>query len=136
MRNPRYVLRAVVREITLADERFLAGATGTGPLDVRRFLQEPFESPQFLAHLHRCEPAFRQGMESADLWGKKVLLQYAAIRALQPELVVETGVASGVSSAYILLALERNRKGTLHSVEVGDTAYLPPGKENGWVVPD
>ncbi|HEV2382718.1 MAG TPA: class I SAM-dependent methyltransferase [Terriglobia bacterium] len=135
MRNPRYVLRALAREVTLADERFLAAATGTRPNQIREFLQEPFESPEFLAHLHQCEPAFRQGMGSADLWGKKVLVQYAAVRALRPDLVVETGVASGVSSAYILLALERNQKGTLHSVEVGDPAYLPPGKETGWVVP-
>jgi hypothetical protein len=45
-------------------------------------------------------------------------------------------VASGVSSAYFLLALERNQKGTLHSVEIGDSAYLPLGQTTGWVVPD
>ena len=63
-------------------------------------------------------------------------MQYAAVRALRPDLVVETGVASGVSSAYILLALERNAKGTLHSVEIGDTSYLPANKEPGWIVPE
>jgi len=135
-RHPRYALKAALRELTLADERFLADATGTRPIQVRGFLQEPFELPEFLAHLHQCEPAFRQGMASADLWGKKVLVQYAAVRALQPDLVVETGVASGVSSAYILLALERNQRGTLHSVEIGDPAYLPANKEPGWIVPD
>jgi predicted O-methyltransferase YrrM len=40
----------------------------------------------------------------ADLYAKKVLLQYISIRAFQPETVVETGVANGVSSAYILPA--------------------------------
>jgi predicted O-methyltransferase YrrM len=136
VRHPRYVLKAVARELTFADERFLAAATGTRLFQLRRFLQEPFESPEFVSHLRDCEPVFRQGMASADLWAKKVLVQYAAVRALEPDSVVETGVASGVSSAYILLALERNWKGTLHSIEVGDRAYLPPGRENGWIVPD
>jgi predicted O-methyltransferase YrrM len=49
---------------------------------------------------------------------------------------VETGVASGVSSSYLLLALERNQKGTLHSVEVGDPSYRPAGRAPGWIVPD
>jgi len=76
------------------------------------------------------------GIYSADLYAKKTLLQYAAIRALQPDRIVETGVANGVSSAYLLLALEKNGHGTLHSVEIGDTRYLPAGKATGWIVPE
>lgn len=136
LRHPGYVLRAAARELTFADERFLAALTGLHAVQVRRFLNEPFDSPLFLAHLRACEGAFRRGMVSADLWAKKVLIQYAAIRALQPETVVETGVASGVSSAYLLLAMKVNKKGTLHSVEIGDTSYLPANKEIGWIVPD
>jgi predicted O-methyltransferase YrrM len=135
-RNPGYVFRAALRELTLADERFLALSTGGRATSIRKFLQEPFETPEFWAHLHRCEEVFRQGMASADLWAKKVLIQYVVVRAAQPETVVETGVASGVSSAYILLALQRNQKGSLHSVEIGDPSYLPPGTDPGWIVPD
>ncbi|PYV14564.1 MAG: hypothetical protein DMG21_17745 [Acidobacteria bacterium] len=136
LRNPIYSLKAAARELALADERFLAALTGTRALQVRRFLQEPFETSEFLAHLRTCEDVFRQGMVSADMWAKKVLVQYAAVRALRPETVVETGVASGVSSAYLLLALQRNQKGVLHSVEVGDSSYLPPGQQTGWLVPE
>jgi len=49
---------------------------------------------------------------------------------------VETGVANGVSSTHMLLALHKNRQGTLHSIEIGDSTYLPAGREPGWVVPD
>lgn len=136
VQNPPYALKTVLRELTLADERFLAAATGTRARRIRGFLQEPFAAIEFLTHLRTCEGVFQQGIYSADLWAKKVLVQYAAVRALQPDTVVETGVASGVSSAYILLALQRNQKGTLHSVEIGDPAYLPAGKEPGWIVPD
>ena len=47
-------------------------------------------------------------------------LCYLACRLISPEVVVETGVAYGVSSAYILTALRENGQGTLHSVD------LPP----------
>lgn len=45
---------------------------------------------------------------------------YLACRRLEPAVVVETGVAYGVSSAFILKALEENGRGVLHSVD------LPP----------
>jgi predicted O-methyltransferase YrrM len=134
--NPGYALKAALREMTYADERFLAAAASVRPTEIRRFLQEPSRTPAFLTHLRHSEGVFCQGMASADLWGKKVLVQYAAVRALRPDVVLETGVASGVSSAYLLLALERSQKGMLHSVEIGDPAYLPPNKEPGWIVPE
>ena len=47
-------------------------------------------------------------------------LCYLACRLIEPQTVVETGVAYGVSSAYILTALRENARGTLYSVD------LPP----------
>ena len=47
-------------------------------------------------------------------------LCYLACRLIEPQTVVETGVAYGVSSAYILTALRENGRGTLYSVD------LPP----------
>ena len=47
MRHPYYVLRAAVRELTFADECFLAASTGQGPIQIRKFLQEPFETTHF-----------------------------------------------------------------------------------------
>jgi len=136
-RYPAYALRSLLREITLSDERFLAAATGVATRDIRRFLDEPSETPRFLEHLQNNGGTFQAtSISSADLYAKKVLLQYAAIRALRPELVVETGVANGVSSSYLLLALRHNGKGMLHSIEVGDSSYLPPGCSPGWIVPD
>src|SRR5918997_3846112 len=54
---------------------------------------------------------------------------YLMCRLLEPAVVVETGVAYGVSSAFILRALEENGRGVLHSVD------LPPlrrGYERYW----
>ncbi len=54
--------------------------------------------------------------------GTKTLgeLCYLISRYLQPDCVVETGVAHGVTSTYILQALADNGRGKLHSID------LPP----------
>lgn len=44
-------------------------------------------------------------------------LCYLACRTLKPSVVVETGVAHGVTSAYILAALARNAHGHLYSID-------------------
>jgi predicted O-methyltransferase YrrM len=84
---------------------------------------------------------------------------YAVARSLNAGHVVETGVANGFTSAFLLAALERSGRGALHSIdlpffddpETGDITaavagteletvweYTPvaPGREAGWVVPD
>ena len=71
---------------------------------------------------------------------------HALVRILRPRHVVEVGVSSGVSSAYLLRGLEANGRGTLHSVdrpmrpsrtpENGRASWsLPPGRWPGWAVP-
>jgi predicted O-methyltransferase YrrM len=59
---------------------------------------------------------------------------YAICRALNPAVVLETGVAYGVSSAFILQALEVNGSGELHSI---DLPPLAPGADDfvGILVP-
>jgi predicted O-methyltransferase YrrM len=76
---------------------------------------------------------------------------YAVLRRLRPEVAVETGVANGFSTAFALLALDKNRSGSLHSVdlprEVGrdydegmfyegeGRAGIPSGSKSGWLIP-
>ena len=73
------------------------------------------------------------GRYSADLTLARCL--YVLCRASRPNVVVETGVAYGMTTAFILEALERNGQGTLLSID------LPPlgGREAklvGALVPD
>jgi predicted O-methyltransferase YrrM len=76
---------------------------------------------------------------------------YAVIRKLRPPAAVETGVANGFSTAFLLQALHANGDGHLHSIdlprEVGRAyepgtfyegegrAGIPPGSEPGWLIP-
>jgi predicted O-methyltransferase YrrM len=62
-------------------------------------------------------------------------LCYAVARSIRPRTVIETGVCYGVTSAYLLAALEMNEQGHLYSID------LPPlGKDGddyvGWLVPN
>ena len=76
---------------------------------------------------------------------------YGLLRDVRPEVAVETGVCNGVSTAFLLLALEDNGSGELHSIDLPEIAgeeyeegrfwdgkggaVIPPGKEPGWMVP-
>jgi predicted O-methyltransferase YrrM len=57
---------------------------------------------------------------------------YLLVRAVQPRRVVETGVLYGASSAYLLAALDRNGRGELHSIDLGNALHEPP---NDFFVP-
>jgi hypothetical protein len=71
---------------------------------------------------------------------------YTLARALRPRIVLETGVLHGLTSLFILRALERNASGTLISVDLpsyfgappanrdGCVDTLPPDKSPGWIV--
>lgn len=62
------------------------------------------------------KPWTKRGFGSiSKLFGRRI---YSIILTTKPELVVETGVACGVSSSYILSALLENKRGKLISVDV------------------
>jgi len=50
------------------------------------------------------------------------LFLYILCKTIKPEKIVETGVAYGLSSMYILQALKENNKGTLYSI---DSVFSP-----------
>lgn len=76
------------------------------------------------------------------------IVYYGLVRLTQPDVVVETGVCDGFSSRFLLLAMERNGRGTLHSIDLPSqdvelvpggarqTDRLPEGRPTGWLVPD
>jgi predicted O-methyltransferase YrrM len=136
LRNPRYAAAALFRELTRVDEKFLARIAGSSVSQIRAYLNEPISTPEFADRLRAAQNEFRDlAITSADLYAKKVLYQYAAVRALKPECIVETGIANGVSSAYLLLALQKNARGFLHSIGLAERKFLPPGNQPGWLVP-
>jgi len=74
---------------------------------------------------------------------------YALVRVIKPDVVVETGVAAGVSTSFMLAALARNGRGELHSIDLPNyeetyfpslgkspIAVLPSGKTVGFLIPE
>lgn len=71
---------------------------------------------------------------------------YFLVRKYKPEVIVETGVAAGKSSGFILQAIKDNRKGKLYSIDLPFQWYvyeetnlhldsLPAGKLPGYLIP-
>jgi len=54
-------------------------------------------------------------------------LAYGLVRVLRPHTVIETGVAQGITSAYVSAALADNGFGVLHSVDLPPTALVAAG---------
>lgn len=80
----------------------------------------------------------------------KEAVLYEIVRRLRPRLIFETGVAQGISTSFLLAALDANGQGRLVSVDrpnrdpagwvdphtgVRDRSYVPRDQESGWLVP-
>jgi hypothetical protein len=75
---------------------------------------------------------------------------YSIVRHLKPDVVVETGVGGGLSSAFLLKGLYDNNRGRLYSIDLLNheealaregriekaVAILPPELKQGFIVPD
>jgi predicted O-methyltransferase YrrM len=97
---------------------------------------------------HRYNTGRATGREG---YGEGVRL-YAVLRKLRPDVVIETGVCNGVSTAFLLLALDANDSGELHSLDLPEIAgedyapgtfwdgkggaVVPAGREPGWMIPE
>lgn len=82
--------------------------------------------------------------------GRKEALLFAVIRRSMPKKIIETGVASGISTSFILKALDLNGFGELKSIDfpnfdkdfvtrydrVIDATHTPPRLGVGWIVPE
>lgn len=125
------------------------------------YKQEVYES-QLIPELQEKAEEFGQttvghtyrgyAYELADIGIEAGLYLYSLIRKLQPETAVETGVCNGFSTAFLLLALAKNQKGKLYSLDFPEVAganyedgtfwqgkrgaVIPNGKAPGWVIPE
>lgn len=82
--------------------------------------------------------------------GLKEVALYLLVRKYKPKVILETGVANGVSTYFILKALHLNGSGKLISIDYPnynksgyitsegkiDNVYIPKGLTPGWIVPD
>jgi hypothetical protein len=128
------------------DASWVEALSGGGATAAAQALVEAQSQRRLFSHLAREHD--REGRESYIEIDAPLEL-HALVRLLRPAHAVEVGVSSGVSSAYLLNAMEMNGRGTLHSIDLPSVARpvsgsakppraswsLPPGRSTGWAVP-
>jgi hypothetical protein len=128
------------------DPEWVAGLAGSSTIRAAEYLRKAERERALFRHLAR-EHATEGRASYVEIDAPLEL--HALVRLLRPHHVLEVGVSSGVSSAYLLDALERNGRGTLHSVDLPSfprarsgakhaahgSWTLPPGRGSGWAVP-
>jgi len=117
--HPRAFGRAISVARSLVPQ--VAGLTGRSVADVRQWLSELRRGRLAQEIRGRCPQATGMGSPNAELL-------YVFVRAVRPQVVVETGVELGVSSAYFLQALQDNGAGELWSIDLPTVG--PQGRMN------
>jgi predicted O-methyltransferase YrrM len=105
--------------------------------EIARLVGRP---PAEVRALWRCYTPIREKLlptvENPD-FGRSEEELYVLIRVIRPRIVVETGVAAGVSSWIILESLTEQGFGSLYSIDIGDESWPSlRGRGIGWIVPD
>ena len=128
------------------DAAWVEALSGRDPEAAARSLDEAAGESRLFSHISREHE--REGRRSYIEIDAPLEL-HALVRLTRPTHILEVGVSSGVSSAYLLNALEKNGAGTLHSIDLPslprgnragktsprDSWSLPPGRSSGWAVP-
>lgn len=138
-------LRLPARAIRLLMDLRALWAVGVSPLRLALYVAELELDRRFWAHLSARIREARNAGSDVGGWvsfGAGSVL-YGLVRLERPDIVVETGVGPGTSSAFILNALRRNRAGVLHSIDLPQdlstgayqTTHVPAGLGAGWMVP-
>ncbi len=125
----------MVNRLPEAAESFIINLTGIDAVEIKEYASEFRLNQQFQDSLEEKRAVFNKSRRSSWDYGISNtlgLVLYIICRKRRPDIVVETGVASGISSSHILGALEHNRQGRLYSIDL-------PGwykNQSGWLIPD
>ncbi|MFC1954273.1 class I SAM-dependent methyltransferase [Chloroflexota bacterium] len=112
---------------------FIKNVSKADSAEIQGYLSEIEGNNEFHNSLKENQTNYDSKRFSGWGWGigstlGKVL--YALCRKIRPDIVVETGVASGVSSSYILCSLEENKNSTLYSIDLARQEG-----QCGWIIP-
>jgi Methyltransferase domain len=117
----------ITNEPELVD--WVATVAGCDPTAASAYIAEPRLDEDLRARLRQATVGRWLWTKRSPAFGKR-LGWYALVRAIRPELVIETGVHDGLGSLLLLRALERNlndgHAGRLVSFDINPTA--------GWLV--
>jgi predicted O-methyltransferase YrrM len=110
---------------------FIYGLTGARSEEMQQYVLEFKQDKEFQAAIAEKRRASGRG-SYYSIGASLGLVLYIICRQQKPDAVIETGVASGVSSSHILCALEKNSRGRLYSIDLP----LWRDRMSGWLIPD
>jgi predicted O-methyltransferase YrrM len=109
---------------------FVSNVTKRPVDEIRRYMDELLTSEELASHVKaRTIASERRGLaDPVPRYGRR-LGWYALVRALEPELVIETGTDKGLGAVVLADALLRNGHGRLMTIDVNPAAgYLVSGR--------
>ena len=158
IKNPKRIFIFFNKDLIFKPEDFIFKTTEKNRPAIKKYLKEIKTKREFNNYIwyryNNFEKALRKKSKDATAGGisrEMGIILYVIIRLIKPENVLETGVASGVSSAYILAALEDNQKGKLISCDLPnkidggclsdcrkeeEISFIPKHKTAGWLIPE
>lgn len=113
---------------------FMTNLTGATAAEIQEYTAEIRDNRKFRESIEEKRNYYGR-RESNWYYGVGTtlgMILYAICRKQKPDSVIETGVASGVSSSHILGALEANKRGQLYSIDLPAWQKIP----SGWMIPD
>jgi hypothetical protein len=158
LRNPKKIIKYLTKDLIIEPGEFIVKLTGENLLEINRYIKEINGKEEFNDYIWKNYKNFESRLhkEKRQSIGGGVtkdegIIFYTIVRLLEPNIVLETGVASGISSAYILSALEENKHGQLFSIDLpykenkqyfsdyvksGGRVLIPDDREPGWLIPE
>ena len=129
--RPKRAIRDIKYRFTFTSKlSFPVAILGTTKRRVRELLDELEGEKSFVESVNKSLESLPTGTGRGAMTLEAELL-YVLIRIIKPEVVVETGVGAGKSSAFILKAMQKNGKGLLYSIDLPDEH-----QSSGWVIPE
>jgi predicted O-methyltransferase YrrM len=120
-----YAWKYVLRTQQMRDVEFLRSVypASTQPVHVRRNLSQFWDELRDFSELRKAVESYQQFVKTdynglilnETVW---LPLLYFLVRIKKPELVIETGCATGTTASLILYALQQNRSGHLYSIDL------------------
>ncbi|OJX62635.1 MAG: hypothetical protein BGO95_07905 [Micrococcales bacterium 73-13] len=109
---------------------FVAHVAGIPLAEARGYIQEVLDDQALTAHVmgETARSRYRWLADRVPRYGRRIGW-YAFVRALKPDVLVETGTDKGLGSVVLAAALLRNGKGRLISIDINPAAgYLISGR--------
>src|SRR4030042_1170271 len=114
---------------------FFTNLSGATTAEIQEYTAEIRDDRKFHDGIEEKRDTYGRRRDSAWYYGIGTTLGtilYVFCRKQRPDSIIETGVASGVSSSHILCALEANQRGRLYSIDLPSWQRTP----SGWLIPD